>query len=90
MFIQHSRPLRRTLTILPLLVSSCLSSQCQAVEFSSDATNRTDQRGFINVWRLRQEVTEVEALTAFNDYDHCYYESSPEELVTDRDIKRSQ
>lgn len=37
-----------------------------------------DGRGFIDVWKLRDDVTKVEALEASDDTDRCYPEGDPD------------
>lgn len=38
-----------------------------------------DDRGFINVWQLRDDVMKVEAVEASDDTDRCYPEGDPDE-----------
>lgn len=40
----------------------------------SSSTERTDSRGFINVWQLRRELAVVEALITENNSDACIFE----------------
>ena len=40
-----------------------------------------DDRGFINVWQLRDDVMKVEAVEVSDDTDRCYSEGDPDECV---------
>lgn len=43
-----------------------------------------DDRGFINVWQLRDDVMKVEAVQASDDTDRCYPEGDPDERPPSR------
>lgn len=46
--------------------------------------NLADDRGFINVWQLRDDVIQVEAVEASDDTDRCYPEGDPDESPPSR------
>lgn len=54
-------------------------SQSVAQSSAFNPSPKKDARGFIDVWQLRNDVAEVEALQASDNTDGCYQEGGPEE-----------
>lgn len=82
-------PLVREITLKRILFAvSCwfaLPAAAQQISTSPQAQRHlADDRGFINVWQLRDDVMKVEAIEASDDTDGCYPEGDPEELPPSR------
>ncbi len=73
-----------------LLYSSTSCAEDIPPDLSFQTTAKTDNRGFINVWQLRKDVSAVETLTAYDNDDQCYEEGDPDEVLSKAAIQRMQ
>jgi hypothetical protein len=61
-----------------------LTSTQQIPALPVDQEHLVDERGYINVFKLRDEVAKVEPFVTLDDTDQCYSEGDPDEVTPSR------
>lgn len=77
-----------TSVAVTMISSSLVLSLSHAEEISFQSSSKADSRGFIDVWQLRRDVAEVEALQTTDDTDYCYPEGDPEEELSSSQLRQ--
>lgn len=66
------------------------SAEQMLPKVSVQITPKTDSRGFIDVWQLREAVSAVEALTAYDNDEQCYLEGDPDQRLSEEQVQHIQ
>jgi hypothetical protein len=82
--------LRHSIVVSASAIALICASLASADEHSAAPfrpSPTVDVRGFIDVWKLREDVASIEPLEASDDTESCHPEGDPDEHLTQKQIK---